>query len=86
MTGTAKTPQPIPYQGSKRGIAAKILEFFPEKVDRLVEPFAGSAALSLAVASRREARGFWLNDAHEPLMDLRSSTISSNTVLFRQKT
>ncbi len=77
MTGMAKTPQPIPYQGSKRGIAARILEFFPEKVDRLVEPFAGSAALSLAVASRKEARRFWLNDAHGPLMDLWAAIIET---------
>ena len=70
MTVQMTAPQPIPYQGSKRGIAARILEFFPERVDRLIEPFAGSAALSLAVASRQGARRFWLNDAHKPLMDL----------------
>ncbi len=68
-------PQPIPYQGSKRGIAARILEYFPEQVDRLVEPFTGSAALSLAVASRQGARRFWLNDAHKPLMDLWTAII-----------
>ena len=70
-------PQPIPYQGSKRGIAARILEFFPGKVNRLVEPFAGSAALSLAVASRQGAKRFWLNDAHKPLMDLWTAIIES---------
>lgn len=70
-------PQPIPYQGSKRGIASRILEFFPEKVDRLVEPFAGSAALSLAVAYRGKAKRFWLNDAHKPLMDLWTAIIET---------
>ena len=36
----------------------------------MVEPFAGSAAVSLAAAFRRKAESFWLNDAHKPLMRL----------------
>ena len=35
-----KTPHLVQYQGSKRMIAPKIIEFFPEKIDRLVEPFS----------------------------------------------
>jgi DNA adenine methylase len=65
-----KIPQPIPYQGSKRGIASEILHFFPTRFDRLVEPFAGSAAISIATASREMVSSFWLNDAHKPLIDL----------------
>lgn len=65
-----RVPHPIPYQGSKRQLAPKILANFPKNVQRLVEPFAGSAALSLAAASHGRARGFWLNDAHRPLIDL----------------
>jgi DNA adenine methylase len=65
-----KIPQPIPYQGSKRGIASEILHFFPTRFDRLVEPFAGSAAISIAAASREMVSSFWLNDAHKPLIDL----------------
>ena len=41
-------PHPIPYQGSKRQLAGAILRYFPESTARMVEPFAGSAALSLA--------------------------------------
>jgi len=70
-------PQPIPYQGSKRGIASQIMGFFPEKISRFVEPFAGSAALSLAVASRGLADRFWLNDAHQPLMNLWKAIIET---------
>jgi len=81
MSVTTPPPQPIPYQGSKRGIAARILEFFPVQVDQLVEPFAGSAALSLAVASRRSAKRFWLNDAHKPLMDLWTAIIETPETL-----
>ncbi len=63
-------PYPIPYQGSKRQLAPKILAYFPERFTRLVEPFAGSAALSLAAACHGRARSFWINDAHEPLIVL----------------
>ena len=63
-------PQPFPYQGSKRRIAPKILRHLPGSVARLVEPFAGSAALSIAVARRRGASRYWINDAHEPLVAL----------------
>ncbi len=66
----AKIPHPIPYQGSKRRLAPWILSFFPAHVDRLVEPFAGSAAVSLAVAYHGMADRFVVNDAHEPIADL----------------
>ena len=63
-------PHPIPYQGSKRQLASKILAYFPQKFQRLVEPFAGSAAISLAAAYHRRANSLWINDAHQPLINL----------------
>ena len=63
-------PHPIPYQGSKRNLAPVILSYFPSHFRRLVEPFAGSAAVSLAAAHRRLADRFLINDAHAPLIDL----------------
>lgn len=77
MPGSPDVPQPIPYQGSKRQIAPEIISYFPPSIDRLVEPFAGSAAISIAVAARRRAKRFWLNDAHVPLMDLWRQIIDS---------
>ncbi|MCS6829551.1 MAG: DNA adenine methylase [Armatimonadota bacterium] len=65
-----RIPHPIPYQGSKRGIAEAILAYFPQHVTRLVEPFAGSAAVTLATAAHYRADRFWLNDLNEPLMRL----------------
>jgi DNA adenine methylase len=65
-----KVPHPIPYQGSKRNLAASILRFFPSYVETLHEPFAGSAALTLAAAGRGLARRFVLNDLNAPLMAL----------------
>ena len=70
MNGPFELPQPIPYQGSKRLLAPLILRHFPAHVVRLVEPFAGSAAISIAVAARRMADQFWLNDANPALMEL----------------
>lgn len=77
MRGPCDVPQPIPYQGSKRRLAPDILRYFPERIDRLVEPFAGSAAISIAVAARRRAKAFWINDAHSPLIELWRHIIDS---------
>lgn len=68
-------PQPVPYQGSKRAIAHHILEFFPESIDLLIEPFAGSAALSVAAAYQYPDLHFHLNDLNAPLMDLLETII-----------
>lgn len=68
--GPVRVPQPIPYQGSKRRLAPTILQYMPARPERLVEPFAGSAALSIAAAAHGRADAFWINDAHEPLWRL----------------
>ena len=70
MSRSIRVPQPIPYQGSKRKIAPTILGYFPARISRLVEPFAGSAALTIAVAARNLADRYWINDLHSPLIDL----------------
>lgn len=63
-------PQPFQYQGSKRLLAAAILRHLPAACGRLVEPFAGSGALSIAGAAGGRARTFWLNDLNKPLAGL----------------
>jgi DNA adenine methylase len=70
-----RIPHPIPYQGSKRNLATAILRYFPEDVSRLVEPFAGSAALTIAAAIHQQADTFLLNDINQPLMALWSQII-----------
>jgi DNA adenine methylase len=70
MKKLINVPHPIPYQGSKRVLAGKILEFFPSNVKTLVEPFAGSAAVSLAAAITKQAKNFHMNDLNEPLINL----------------
>jgi DNA adenine methylase len=63
-------PHPIPYQGSKRRLAAAILAHAPNRVRRLIEPFAGSAAVSLAAAARDLAARYWIADRLGPLAEL----------------
>lgn len=65
-----KIPQPIPYQGSKRNLARQIMAAFPKQFGTLIEPFAGSAALSVAAAYYRKANKFYLNDLNKPLIEL----------------
>lgn len=70
-------PHPIPYQGSKRNLADLILECFPPKVDTLYEPFAGSAAITLAAAAHKRARHFHINDLNKPLVDLWKAIVNT---------
>lgn len=66
----ANLPHPIQYQGSKRNLASDILRFLPNKIGRLVEPFSGTAAISIAAAARQVSQNFWINDLNLPLIKL----------------
>lgn len=63
-------PHPVQYQGSKRNLAPEILKFLPAKVERLVEPFAGTAAISVAASWKLISEKFWINDLNKPLVEL----------------
>ncbi len=68
-------PHVIPYQGSKRLLAPAILAVLHERlaaqpVHKLYEPFAGSAALSLAAASADLAQSHVVADSYAPLVGL----------------
>jgi DNA adenine methylase len=65
-----KLPHPIPYQGSKRNLAEEILRYFPTHFTTLIEPFAGSAAITIASAYHLKADRFYINDINEPLVEL----------------
>ena len=79
-----KVPHPIPYQGSKRNLASAILDYFPEHVDTLIEPFAGSAAMTLAAAARNAASHHLISDLNKPLIDLWRAMIQSPEKLAKQ--
>jgi DNA adenine methylase len=67
---TTTVPHPIPYQGSKRNLAVEILRYFPPKFTTLYEPFAGSAAITIAAAVNKFGDYYHINDLNRPLMDL----------------
>lgn len=62
-------PQPhlVQYQGSKRNLAPEILKYFPNDFTRLIEPFAGTAAITIGVAYRKLCSEFVINDLNRPL-------------------
>lgn len=71
-----RIPHPFPYQGSKRNLAQSILRYFPSDVQTLYEPFAGSAAISIAAACKSLAKNFVLNDLNEPLIRLWTAIVN----------
>ena len=77
------TVHPIPYQGSKRRLAPIILDFFPDKVKTLYEPFAGSTAVTLAAARYQKADRFHLNDSLRSLVDIWVSVIEGPVGAFK---
>ena len=79
-----RVPHPIPYQGSKRNLAPAILSYIPAKVAALIEPFAGSAAVTLAAAARGLAERYVINDLNRPLAELWLAIIESPEKLARQ--
>ncbi|PHS50058.1 MAG: DNA methyltransferase [Marinobacter sp.] len=66
----SQVPHPIPYQGSKRKLAPTIYGFIPRDIDAFYEPFAGSAAMTLYMASRGAANRYIIADKFETIIDL----------------
>ena len=74
-------PHPIPYQGSKRLLAPLILERFPDSVATFYEPFAGSAAMSLAAAAWAPDTRLRIGDSLAPLVGIWSLILADPTRL-----
>lgn|SRR5487761_1354561 len=71
-------PHPIPYQGSKRRLAVAILSHVrAQRYRRLVEPFAGSAAITLAAAEKGIFSSYVIGDLLEPLIHLWQGVIEN---------
>ena len=59
-----KVPHLVPYQGSKRRLAPVILSYIQAlRPQRLIEPFAGSAAITLAAAANGVADRYVIGDS-----------------------
>ena len=74
------------YQGSKRNLAAQILNYFPKKFNRLIEPFAGMAAITIAVSKQRRANQYVLNDLNEPLVNILREAVNNPQKLVEDYT
>lgn len=81
----AKTaPHIVQYQGSKRNLAPQILEYFPRHFKRLIEPFSGMAAITMAVAQQHRAEKYYLNDLNSPLVEILREAIEFPNVLVAE--
>lgn len=84
MNGT--TPHIVQYQGSKRNLAPKILAHLPHRFNRLIEPFAGMAAITIAVSKQNRANHYLLNDLNEPLIGVLRESIETPQKLIEEYT
>lgn len=75
-------PQLVQYQGSKRKLAPQILPFFPDGIHRLVEPFSGMAAITVACAMEQKADSYWINDVNSSLIGVIESAINNPEGLY----
>ncbi len=80
------TPHIVQYQGSKRILAPQILKFMPRRFQRLIEPFAGMAAISIATSKQGRAERYLINDLNEPLVSVLQTAIEHPQKLIEQYT
>lgn len=81
MNGTV--PHIVQYQGSKRLLAPQILSFMPRHFARLIEPFAGMAAISIACAQQERAESYIINDINKSITGILQAAIESPEELYR---
>jgi DNA adenine methylase len=55
------------------------LRYIPKSVNCLIEPFSGSAAISIAVAAQQMAKSYLINDLNKPLVELLRLIVESPT-------
>jgi len=78
---TGKIPHVVQYQGSKRILAPQILRHMPRKFNRLLEPFSGMAAVTIATAIQQRAEHYIINDLNEPVVRLLEAVINEPSKL-----
>lgn len=79
-----KIPHIVQYQGSKRKLAPQILQYMPQKINRLVEPFSGMAAVTIATAYENRAHSYLINDLNAPLIGLLKQAIENPALLLNE--
>lgn len=79
-------PHVLPYQGSKRKLAPQILDLISFPVSRFYEPFAGSAAVTIAAAQKCLAEEYIIGDKLEPLSELWEMIVNEPHIISEQYT
>ena len=77
-----RTPHIVQYQGSKRLLAPQILQYMPRKFNRLLEPFSGMAAITIATAKENRANEYYINDLNKPVVSILHMAIDSPATLI----
>lgn len=72
----SSVPHLVQYQGSKRSLAATIAQYYPNKFNRFIEPFSGTAAMSIYTAFYELGQKFILNDVNNQVIDLLDKCIN----------
>jgi len=80
----SKAPHIVQYQGSKRILAPQITRYMPKRFNRLLEPFSGMAAISVAVAQEGRTERYFINDLNAPLIRLLKSAIEEPKTLVEK--
>lgn len=78
------TPHIVQYQGSKRILAPQILKFMPRRFHRLIEPFSGMAAITIASSRQGRAERYLINDLNEPIVTVLQTAIEHPKELVEQ--
>lgn len=86
MNMNGAVPHLVQYQGSKRNLAPQILQYIPNRFNRLIEPFAGMAAITIAVSKQGRAEHYLLNDLNEPLVNILKEAINNPKQLIEDYT
>jgi len=81
-----KVPHMVQYQGSKRLLASRILDYMPGKIKRLIEPFAGMAAVTVAMANEKRAGRYVINDINGPVVRLLQAAVDTPDELIKSYT
>ena len=79
-----KAPHIVQYQGSKRKLASQILQYMPKKFNRLIEPFSGMAAISIATAMEHRAKFYVINDLNRALVEILKEAIEDPSRLAKE--
>lgn len=73
----SKVPHLVQYQGSKRSLAPIIAGYYPNSFNRFIEPFSGTAAMSIFTAVYCKSNQFLLNDINMQVMSMMEECINN---------